>query len=372
MGSARNAVAHHDHDHAGHDHGGHGHSHSHGHSHGGHDHAGHSHGVVDPSIATSERGLWAVQWSGIILLTVAVVELVVVALSHSTALLADMIHNFGDAATVVPLWIAFFMARRMPGRGFPFGYGRVEDLAGVLIVAVLIMNALFAGYEAITRFFQPEPVTHLWVVAATSIISFVGNESIAVLRIKVGREIGSAALIADGQHARVDGWTALAVLLGAIGVAYGFPLADPIMGLVITVAILGVVWSSAKTIFTRILDGVEPSVIDDLQRAAREVAGVQGVNDVRARWIGHRLYAEANVVVSADLTVGEGHTIAAAVQHQLVRHVPHVQEALIHVCPVDNAGSEHHAIDADCVACETDDGVEGVASTGDVSRSEGR
>ncbi|HXC24787.1 MAG TPA: cation diffusion facilitator family transporter, partial [Gemmatimonadaceae bacterium] len=166
------------------------------------------------------------------------------------------------------------------------------------------------------------------------------------------REIGSAALIADGQHARVDGWTALAVLVGAVGVWLGFPLADPIMGLVITVAILGVVWSSAKTIFTRILDGVEPSVIDDLRRAALEVSGVRDVADVRARWIGHRLYAEANVIVAAELTVGEGHTIAAAVEHQLIRHVPHVQDALIHVCPADNAGAEYHAVNADCVACE--------------------
>ena len=330
---------------------GHAHDH-HGHSHEGHDHAGHSHGVVDPSIATSERGLWAVQWSGIILIAVAVLELVVVLLSHSTALLADMIHNFGDAATVVPLWVAFLMARRMPGRGFPFGYGRVEDLAGVLIVAVLIANAMFAGYAAVSRLMHPEPVTHLGIVAAMSIISFLGNEGIAILRIKVGREIGSAALIADGQHARVDGWTALAVLVGALGVWFGIPLADPIMGIVITIAILGVVWSSAKTIFTRILDGVEPSVIDDLQRAATEVAGVQGVTDVRARWIGHRLYAEANIVVASALTVGEGHTIAAAVQHQLVRHVPHVQDAMIHVCPADNVGMEHHAVDADCTACE--------------------
>jgi len=325
---------------------------NHVHDHAGHDHAGHSHGVVDPSIATSERGLWAVKWSGIILITIALVELGVVAMSGSTALLADMIHNFGDAATVIPLWIAFVLMRRTPRRGFSFGYGRVEDLAGVLIVGVLLSNALFAGYEAVTRIVHPEPITHLGIVAVTSLISFVGNETIAMLRIKVGREIGSAALIADGQHARVDGWAALAVLAGAGGVWFGFPLADPIMGLVITAAILGVVWTSAKTIFTRILDGVEPSVIDDLRRAATEVSGVRGVTDVKARWIGHKLYAEANVVVSATLTVGEGHTIAAAVQHQLIRHVPHVENALIHVCPEDNASAEHHVVDAECAECD--------------------
>jgi cation diffusion facilitator family transporter len=327
----------------------HDHSHGHGHSHGDHDH---SHGVVDPSIATSERGLWAVKWSGILLLTVSFVELAVVAMSRSTALLADMIHNFGDFATVIPLWIAFALMKRKPGREFSFGYGRVEDLAGVLIVAVLFTNALLAGYEAISRMFHPQAISHLGIVAIASLVSFAGNEAVAILRIKVGREIGSAALIADGHHARVDGWTALMVLVGAVGVYFGFPLADPIAGFIITIAIFGIVWTSAKTIFTRILDGVDTETLDQLRAAALEVNGVEAITDLRARWMGHQLYAEASVIVASTLSVGEAHTIAAAVEHQLVHHVPHVTDAIIHVCPSDNAGAEFHAVDPECGDCE--------------------
>jgi cation diffusion facilitator family transporter len=333
-----------------------GHTHGHGHAHGDHDHShDHSHGIVDPSIASSERGLWAVKWSGILLLAISIVELAVVAMSSSTALLADMIHNFGDFATVIPLWIAFALMRREPGRRFSFGYGRVEDLAGVLVVAVLFMNALFAGYETISRMVNPQPVGHLAIVAIASIVSFAGNETVAIIRIKVGREIASAALIADGHHARVDGWTALAVLVGALGVYLGFPIADPIAGVVITIAIFGIVWTSAKTIFTRILDGVDPETLDQLRAAALEVNGVRDITDLRARWMGHQLYAEASVVVAPSLSVGEAHTIAAAVEHQLVHHVPHVSDAVIHVCPAGNVGAEFHGVDPECGDCEETD-----------------
>ena len=349
----------------GHDHGRDGHSHGlfhrHDHGEGGHDH---SHGVVDPSIATSERGLWAVKWSGILLLTMSFIELGVVAASRSTALLADMIHNFGDFATVIPLWIAFALMRRTPDRKFSFGYGRVEDLAGVIVVAVLFMNALIAGYETVTRIFHPVPISHLGIVAIASLISFAGNESIAILRIKVGKEIGSAALIADGHHARVDGWTALAVLVGALGVYLGYPIADPIAGLFITVAIFGIVWTSARTIFTRILDGVEPATLDELRTSAMQVSGVKEITDLRARWMGHQLYAEASVVVASSLSVGEAHVIAAAVEHQLVHHVAHVRGVVIHVCPDDHSGAEFHAVNADCGDCGDCDSAEPALASG--------
>jgi cation diffusion facilitator family transporter len=317
----------------------------------GHDHHGHSHGVVDPSIATSERGLWVTKVSGLVMLGVALLELGVYAASRSAALLADMIHNFGDAATVVPLWIAFALARRAPRAGFSFGYGRAEDLAGVAVVIALFVNALIAGYESLERLFHPEPVTHLWAVAATAIIGFLGNEGVAIMRIRVGKEINSAALVADGHHARVDGWTSLAVLAGALCVYFGFPIADPIIGLLITITIFAVVWSAAKTIFTRVLDGVEPTTILELQAAALGVDGVRDVTGVRARWVGHRLHAEANVIVAPELSVGEGHVIATAVQHRMLRHMPHVSDAVIHVCPDGSAGEEHHSVDAGCTDC---------------------
>jgi cation diffusion facilitator family transporter len=229
----------------------HGHD-DHHHGHGGH---GHTHGAVDPAIATSERGIWAVKWSFAALAATALLQLAVVVMSGSVALLSDTIHNFGDAATAVPLWIAFALARLGASRRFTFGYGRAEDLAGVVVVLIILFSAVVAGYQGVERLVNPQPVGLLWAVAAASLVGFVGNEAVAVFRIRVGREIGSAALVADGYHARTDGWTSLAVLAGATGVWLGYPLADPVVGLLIAAAILVIVWQSGKAVFTACLTG---------------------------------------------------------------------------------------------------------------------
>ena len=313
------------------------------HGHGGHDH---SHGAVDPSLVASERGIWAVKWSFIGLIITALVQVVVVLLSGSVALLSDTIHNFGDAATAVPLGIAFALSRLGASRRFPFGYGRVEDLAGVVVVLIILFSAIVAGYQAIERLLNPQPIGLLWAVVAASVIGFIGNESVAVFRIRVGREIGSAALVADGYHARTDGWTSLAVLFGAVGVWLGYPLADPIVGLLITAAILGIVWQSGKAVFTRLLDGVEPEILDEVREAAGHVTGVENVAEVRARWVGHRLHAEVNVAVAPELTVAEGHQIAEEVNHQLMHHLSYLGTAVIHIDPLQKAGEEHHRISA--------------------------
>jgi cation diffusion facilitator family transporter len=311
------------------------------------EHAGHSHlhGIVDPTIATTGRGLWAIKWSCLALLATACVQLVVVALSGSVALLADTIHNFGDAATALPLWVAFALARRRPSERFTYGLGRFEDLAGMVIVLIMALSALVAGYEAVARLIHPEPVTHLGAVVVASVLGFLGNEAVALFRIKVGRDIGSAALIADGYHARVDGWTSLAVFGGAVGVWLGYPLADPLVGLLITAAILWLVWQSGKMVFTRALDGVDPEVIHALRHAATHVLGVQVLTDVRARWIGHYLQAEVSIAVASELSVAEGHAIATEVRHQLLHHVRYLNEVTVHVDPLDKAGAEHHRID---------------------------
>ena len=211
----------------GHDHGEHGHDH-----HGPH---GHTHGVVDATIATTERGIWAIKWSFVILAITAALQIVVVMVSGSVALLADTIHNIADATTAIPLWIAFALARRKPTRTFTYGLGRVEDLAGIAIVLIILASALVAGYEAINRLFNPQPIQFLGWLAVAGVIGFLGNEAVAVFRIRVGRQINSAALIADGYHARTDGLTSLAVVAGALGVWLGYPLADPIIGLLITI-----------------------------------------------------------------------------------------------------------------------------------------
>jgi len=320
------------------------HARSHGH-HSGDEHGrAHTHGVVDPSITTTNRGLWAIKWSFIGLALTAVLQLVAVYFSGSVALLADTIHNFGDAATAIPLGIAFLFARKKPSKRFTFGYGRVEDFAGLAIVLTILISAVVAGYESVQRFLHPQDISHLWAVVAASIIGFVGNEGVAIFRVRVGREIGSAALIADGYHARIDGWTSLSVLAGAIGVWLGYPLADPIIGILITVAIFGIVIQSGKSICTRMLDGVGPDVIDEIRHAAQHVPEVKEVTDVRARWLGHRLHAEVNIAVDSNLTVVQGHAVAAEVRHQLLHHLQYLSLAVIHVDPVEQSGEVHHRI----------------------------
>jgi cation diffusion facilitator family transporter len=290
--------------------------------------------------------MWAVKWSFVGLFVTALLQVVVVVISSSVALLSDMIHNFGDALTAVPMWIAFALARLGASRRFTFGYGRVEDLAGVVVVLIILFSAVVAGYQAIERIIHPQPVGLLWAVAAAALVGFVGNEAVAIFRIRVGRQIGSAALIADGYHARTDGWTSLAVLAGAVGVWLGYPLADPIVGLLIAVAILVIVWRSGKAVFTRLLDGVEPEAIEEIRHAASHVSGVEEVSEVRARWLGHRLHAEVNIAVDPELSVAEGHTIAREVNHQLLHHLSYLNGAVIHVDPVEEAGEDHHRISA--------------------------
>lgn len=312
------------HSRAGHAH--HGHHHhdaSHGH--------GHTHGVIDPTIATTERGIWAIKWSFVLLAMTAALQLVVVLASGSVALLADTIHNVADATTAIPLWIAFVLARRKPTQTFTYGYGRVEDLAGIAIVLVILLSALVAGYQAIDRILHPQPIALLFWVAVAGVIGFIGNEAVAVFRVRVGREINSAALIADGYHARTDGLTSLAVVIGAIGVWLGFPLADPLVGLLITLVIFGIVWQSARSVLTRMLDGVEPGLIDKIEHAAAHVPSVKKVLDAKARWIGHKLHMDLAVLVEESLSVGEADKVRAQLRSELFAHIPALAAANVRV-----------------------------------------
>ncbi len=309
------------------------HDHHPGHGHHEHDGSGHghTHGVVDPSLAATERGIWAIKWSFVILAVTAVGQLLIALWSGSVALLADTIHNVGDAATAIPLWVAFRLARWPTTRRFSYGYGRVEDLAGVVVVLIILFSALVAGYEAIHRFVHPQPIAQLGWVALAGVLGFAGNEIVAVFRIRVGRQMNSAALIADGYHARTDGLTSLAVVIGAAGVWLGFPLADPVIGLLITLAIFGIVWQSARAVFTRLLDGVEPRLIDEIHHAAGHVGHVQGVEDVRARWLGHELAVELKIRLDAALPVAEADRIVEAVRQALADHLPTLHSTRIEI-----------------------------------------
>jgi cation diffusion facilitator family transporter len=296
----------------------------------------HTHGAIAPEIVTCERGIWAVKWSFIGLLLTAGLQVGVVLLSSSVALLADTIHNLGDAATAVPLWIAFALARWKPNQRFTYGYRRVEDLAGVVIVGIILLSAMVTGYESIQRFLHPQRIEYLGAVMVAAVIGFLGNEAVARFRLNVGQEIGSAALVADGYHARIDGLTSLSVFFGAALTGLGYPLADPLVGLLITVAIARIVIQSAQTIFTRLLDGVEPEVIEAIHHAAKHVPEVLEVRGVKARWTGHRLQAEIAIAVRPELSVVEAQAIASAVREQLQHHLSYLAEATVCVEPFYN------------------------------------
>lgn len=301
--------------------------------------SGHSHdhaAKLDEVLEASASGIRCIKVSLVALAITAIGQLVIVVASGSVALLADTIHNFTDALTAIPLWIAFVIGRRPATKRFSYGFERAEDLAGILIVVVIAGSAALAAFEAIRRLVHPQPIEHLEWVMAASVIGFAGNEAVAWYRIRVGRRIGSAALVADGLHARTDGLTSLGVLAGAIGVALGFDRADPIAGTAISVAILFVLWQAAGSVFRRLLDGTEASTVILLEETAAAVPGVEHVTSAKARWTGHALNAELEIQVDPGLTVEGGHRIAEEVEHQLLHHVPRLRGATVHVDPHDH------------------------------------
>jgi cation diffusion facilitator family transporter len=322
-----------DHDHP-HDHGhGHDHDHDHDHDHGEHEHS-HPHGGVkgflydlfvphthdsadsiDDAMEASTAGVRALKISLFILLATTVLQAVIVAFTGSIALLADTIHNFADALTAVPLWIAFLLGRRVANRRYTYGYGRAEDLAGMFIVFVVALSAVVAGWQAIDRFINPRPIENPWLLVLAGLIGFAGNEAVAIYRIRVGQKIGSAALVADGVHARLDGFTSLSVVLGAIGVLLGFPIADPIIGLLISVSIMVLLWGTVKSIGARLMDAIDPALLGKAEHALEHTAGVETVRDLRLRWVGHRLTGSATVEVTAASLHDAEHIAEHAAEH---------------------------------------------------------
>jgi cation diffusion facilitator family transporter len=299
---------------------------------------------VDAAMEASAEGMRALWISLAVLAGTAVLQAAVVAVSGSVALLGDTLHNAADALTAVPLAIAFVVGRRPPNRRYTYGYGRAEDLAGVAIVVVIAASSALAGYEAVTRLAHPRPVANLAAVAAAAVIGFAGNELVARYRIRVGRKIGSAALVADGLHARTDGFTSLAVLLGVGGAAAGWDWADPVVGLVITVAILAVLRQAAREIWRRLMDAVDPALVDQVEDSLRATAGVLGVGQVRLRWIGHRLRGECEIVVDADASAIAAHQVAVSAEHHLLHALPRLAAALVHADPQAAGGEDYHAV----------------------------
>ncbi|MBW9110036.1 cation transporter [Microbacterium ureisolvens] len=340
MTSAHSHAAHdHErrHDHHRHDHQ-HGHDHHHDHD---HEHptglkgllyglfVPHSHDAadsIDDALEAHGAGIRALKVSLVILLITTLLQAAVVTFSGSVALLADTVHNFSDALTAVPLWIAFVLGRRAATRRYTYGFGRAEDLAGLFIVFVVALSAVVAGWQSIDRILHPQPLENIgWVIAA-GVIGFLGNEAVAIYRIRVGQRIGSAALVADGVHARTDGFTSLAVVLGGLGVLAGFPLADPIVGLVISAAIFVLLIGTVRSIGRRLLDGVEPQLVERVEHAIEHVDGIRRVDRVRLRWVGHRLEGDAIVTTARPAQVAAGD-----VERSVRAHLPNLDEFIVSV-----------------------------------------
>ena len=359
----------HDHEHVqGHDHD-HGHEHEHEHDHDHdldhghepeheHDHGGglraaignffvpHSHDAadsIDNALEGSAEGIRVVKQSLLALGLTAVLQLAIVLFSGSVALLADTIHNFADASTAIPLWLAFSIGRRAANKRYTYGYGRAEDLAGVFVVLMIAGSSLIAGWESLQRLLYPQPIANIGWVAVAGLLGFAGNELVAQYRIRAGERIGSAALVADGYHARTDGFTSLAVLLGAGGVWLGFQQADPLVGLAITGAILLVLKDAAVQVWRRLMDAVDPEMVERAADAARHATGVERVSDVRARWLGHTIVADAQIVADCELTLTQAHAVAERARHAMLHAVPKLADVRVHVDPCDHYGVDHHA-----------------------------
>ncbi len=340
----------HDHDHD------HDHPHEHGHD---HDHAyslweriaaalhipgyEHEHAQLtsEQAFFDNNLGIRTVWLALAILLVTSLLQIGVVALSGSVALFGDTVHNIGDGLNSVPLLIAFYLARRIPSRRYNYGYSRAEDIAGIFIIFSIAFSAFFIFKESIDRLISPQPLTNLGWLAAAAIIGFLGNEAVALMQIRVGNKIGSAAMIADGLHARTDGLTSLAVLLAAGGTALGYPILDPIIGMLIGLTIVFITWDATKKMWYRLMDAIEPEYLDRAEATLQRHKMVREVYRVRMRWLGHRLLAEVNVGVDGRLSTAQSHDIVEELRHDLFHAFPNLSEAMVHVEPWQPLETSH-------------------------------
>ncbi|MGH9276552.1 MAG: cation diffusion facilitator family transporter [Acidimicrobiales bacterium] len=291
---------------------------------------------------SNREGVRALKLSLLGLGATAALQLGVAWVSGSVALLSDSLHNFADALTALPLWLAFNLGRRPPTRRFTYGYGRAEDIAGLVVVVIIAASGALAAWEAVDRLRHPHGVDHIGLVMAAAVIGIVGNELVAIYRIRVGRKIGSAALVADGLHARADALTSVAVLLGAIGVALGWDQADALAGLLISVAIVVVLAQAALGVGERLMDAVSPDLVGQAEGIVAGAPGVQAVTELRIRWVGHRLHAEVRITVDRDLDVAAAHEIGERAHHALLHEMPMLAGAVVHLDPCAHAGPDPH------------------------------
>lgn len=298
----------------------------------GHDHD-HSYTDLasDRAFHDNELGIRTVWLALLALGLTTVLQIVIYFASGSVALLGDTVHNFGDAANSVPLLIAFYLARRVATNRYSYGYGRAEDVAGIFIVISIAFSAGYILWESMQRLLNPQDLTNLGWLAAAAIIGFIGNELVAMMQIRVGRQIGSDAMIADGQHARVDGLTSLAVLGAVFGSLVGLPILDPIIGILIAIAIVGITWNAVKAMWYRLMDAVDPHLLHHMEHAVIDTEGVLELKQVRARWLGHRLHADVIVKLDSSLSIAASQEIITQIEKNLQKEAPQLHDVMIQV-----------------------------------------
>lgn len=307
----------------------------------------HSHDVadqMDDRLTTGRDGMRALWGSFAVLLVTAAVQAGVVWFTGSVALLSDTLHNLADACTAVPLAVAFRLGRRAANPRFTYGYGRTEDFAGLVVLAVVGVSSVLALVESVRRFAEPQDVRQVPVLAGAAVIGFVGNEVAARWRIATGRRIGSAALVADGLHARADGFTSLSVLVAAGGSALGWWWVDPVVGLLMALAIAAVLVGAGRGVVGRLLDAADPALVARADHLAADTPGVLAVEEVRLRWSGHGQLAELTVVVDRDLSLVRAHGIAHEAEHRLLHGLPRLVRAHVHPHPAPGAEDDHELI----------------------------
>lgn len=279
---------------------------------------GHSHG----GLYDSRDAVRAVIISAIALGIASAVEFSAAVASRSAGVLADGLHNAGDVLTTFVLLFAFALARRPATRRFPSGFGRIEDVATLVIVVVIVVTAALAAFESIRRLLVPESYSNIPFSLLAAAIGLVANLGVSEYKIRVGRSVGSTALTTDGVHSRIDALVSAGAFAG-IGLAgLGLRLADPIAGLVITGAILFILGGTLRQLFLRMMDAVDPHIIDELTEAAERVDGVLGVHDVRARWVGRELVVVMHLDCDARASLADAHEVAQRVEHEVAHAVP--------------------------------------------------
>jgi cation diffusion facilitator family transporter len=292
-------------------------------------------------------GLRAIRISAVVLVLAATAQLIVVAISHSVGLLAAGLDNLGDGISTIALALAFLGARRAADDRYTFGYQRLEDLAGVVIVLVIWASAFVAGWQSIHKMLGHHEVRSLGVGMTVALVGAVANEIVARYKMSVGRRIGSQPLIADGQHARTDALASVAAFAGLLGVKLGWPDADPIAGVVITLAIAYIAFDASRHVLARLLDAVDPEIIAAIEHTVSHTPGVKGCGRIQARWAGRSLYVSLTIATDGEIPVREAHAVAEAVHHAILHELPGVAQVDVHIDPERAHATDAHSATVD-------------------------